>query len=267
MNKNMNKTRLTFLILLFLLFPRSIDWGQCQEAQIKEKIISAFSRKVPKEWGERVRGVRTRLNTDQKVLALTFDACGGPKRGGYNVKLIKYLENERIPAALFISGGWIDANRNIFQELTKNPLFEIENHGLNHKPCSVNGRSAYGIEGTKSVDELIDEIEENALKIQKLTGRKPRYYRPGTAYCDEIGVEVANALGYEVVNFNVLGDAGATYSKQQVKGALLNAPPSSIILMHMNHPDGETAEGLIEAISELKKMGFKFVKLSEYDLR
>jgi len=267
MNKNMNKTRLTFLILLFLFFPKSIDLGQCQEAQTKEKIVSAFSGKIPKEWGERVKGVKTKLNTDQKVLALTFDACAGLKGNGYDVKLIQYLESEKIPATLFISGRWIDANLNIFQELAKNPLFEIENHGLNHKPCSVNGRSVYGMEGTRSVDELIDEIEENAIKIQKLTSRKPRYYRPGTAYCDEIGVEVANALGYEVVNFTVRGDAGATHSKTQVKEALLNASSSSIILMHMNHPEGETAEGLMEAIPELKKMGFRFIKLSDFGLR
>jgi peptidoglycan/xylan/chitin deacetylase (PgdA/CDA1 family) len=240
----MNKTHLTFLILLFLFFPRSIDWGQCQEAQTKEKIVSAFSGKIPKEWGKRVKGVKTRLNTDQKVLALTFDACGGLKGNGYDTRLIKYLGSEKIPTTLFISGRWIDANQDIFQKLAKNPLFEIENHGLNHKPCSVNG-----------------------IKIQKLIGRKPKFYRPATAYCDEIGVEVANGLGYEVVNFNVLGDAGATYSKSQVKEALLNAPLSSIILMHMNHPEGETAEGLMEAIPELRKRGFKFVKLSEYDLR
>ena len=263
----MNKTHLTFLILLFLFSPRSIDWGQCQEAQTKEKIVSAFSGKIPKEWGKRVKGVKTRLNTDQKVLALTFDACGGFKGNGYDTRLIKYLGSEKIPTTLFISGRWIDANQDIFQKLAKNPLFEIENHGLNHKPCSVNGRSIYGIEGTRTVDELIDEIEQNGIKIQKLIGRKPKFYRPATAYCDEIGVEVANGLGYEVVNFNVLGDAGATYSKSQVKEALLNAPFSSIILMHMNHPEGETAEGLMEAIPELRKRGFKFVKLSEYDLR
>jgi peptidoglycan/xylan/chitin deacetylase (PgdA/CDA1 family) len=267
MNKNMNKTHLTFLILLFLFFPKNIDWGQCQEIQPKEKIISVFSGKIPKEWGERVKGVKTRLNTDQKVLALTFDACRGLKGNGYDAKLIKYLESERIPATLFISGRWIDKNQDIFQELAKNPLFEIESHGLNHKPCSVNGRSVYGIEGTRNVDELIDEIEQNGIKIQKLIGRKPKFYRPATAYCDEIGVEVANALGYEVVNFNVLGDAGATYSKNQVKEALLNAPLSSIILMHMNHPERETREGIIRAIPELKKRGFKFAQLSEYDLR
>jgi peptidoglycan/xylan/chitin deacetylase (PgdA/CDA1 family) len=121
--------------------------------------------------------------------------------------------------------------------------------------------------GTKSAEEIFDEIEGNALKIQSLTGRKPRYYRPATAYCDEICVEIANALGYEVVNFNVLGDAGATYSKNQVKEALLRAPPSSIVLMHMNHPESETAEGVMEAIPELKKRGVRFVRLEEYGLK
>jgi peptidoglycan/xylan/chitin deacetylase (PgdA/CDA1 family) len=151
--------------------------------------------------------------------------------------------------------------------LSKNPLFEIENHGWNHKPCSTIGLSVYGIEGTKNVGEIYDEIEMNALKILNLTGRKPKYYRPAAAYCDEICVEIANDLGCQVVNFNARGDAGATYSKKQVKEALFNAPPSSIILMHMNHPESETAEGMIEAIPELKKRGFRFVKLSEYSLR
>jgi peptidoglycan/xylan/chitin deacetylase (PgdA/CDA1 family) len=117
------------------------------------------------------------------------------------------------------------------------------------------------------VEKIFDEIEQNAIRIQNLTGRKPIYYRPGTAHSDEICVEIANALGYEVVNFSVRGDAGATYSKIQVKEALLKAWPSSIILMHMNHPEGETAEGLMEAIPELKKMGFGFVKLSECTLK
>jgi peptidoglycan/xylan/chitin deacetylase (PgdA/CDA1 family) len=264
---NKYKTILKFFILFLIFSSLGINSVQCQEIQSKKRILSTFGGRVPKEWGETVRGVKTRLNTDQKVLALTFDACGGPRSKGYDAKLIKYLESKKIPATLFMSGRWIDANQSIFQELSKNPLFEIENHGLNHKPCSANGRSVYGIEGTKGVGEIFDEIEENALKIQKLTGRKPKYYRPGTAYCDEICVGIANALGYEVINFSVLGDAGATCSKNQVKKTLLNAQPSSIILMHMNHPESEIAEGLIEAIPELKRRGFKFSKLSEYDLR
>ena len=241
--------------------------GQSQEIHTKEKILSIFTHRVPKEWGERVKGVKTRLDTDQNVLALTFDACGGPRSSGYDAILIQYLESEKIAATLFISGRWIDANPEIFKKLASHPLFEIENHGFNHKPCSAVGRSAYGIVGTKNVEEIFNELESNALKIRTLTGHKPKYYRPGTAYCDEICVTIANALGYEVVTFSVRGDAGATYSKKQVKEALWNAPPSSIILMHMNHPESETAEGLIEALPELKRRGFRFVKLSEFGLR
>jgi peptidoglycan/xylan/chitin deacetylase (PgdA/CDA1 family) len=263
----MNRKNFIVLILSLLFLLGKIESGQSQGIQTRERIVSTFSGKSPKEWGEVVKGVKTRLGTNQKVIALTFDACGGPRGSGYDAKLINYLKSEKIPATLFISGRWIDANPEIFKELAKEPLFEIENHGLNHKPCSVNGRSAYGIAGTKGVDKIFDEIEQNATKIETLTSRKPKYYRPGTAYCDEICVEVAIALGYEVVNFSVLGDAGVTYSKSQVKEALLNAPPSSIVLLHMNQPEGETAEGLIEAVPELKKRGFKFVKLSEYSLR
>ena len=230
-------------------------------------MIAKFSGRVPQEWGEAVKGVRTRLNTDQKVLALTFDACGGPKGSNYDEKLIQYLENEKIPATLFISGRWIGAHPEIIKKLSKGPLFEIENHGLNHKPCSVIGRSVYGIEGTKSVGEIYGEIELNALKILNLIGRKPKYFRPGTAYSDEVCVEIAHALGYEVVNFSVRGDAGAIYSEKEAKEALLSSAPASIVLMHMNHPEGQTAEGVMGAIPELRRRGFRFVKLSEFGLK
>jgi peptidoglycan/xylan/chitin deacetylase (PgdA/CDA1 family) len=267
MNRNRYKLHLTFSIFFLSFLLLKMGWGQSQEMQTKERIISTFTGKVPKEWGEKVRGVKTRLDTDQRVLALTFDACGGSRSLSYDAQLIKCLEKEKIPATLFISGRWMDANLRIFIELAKNPLFEIENHGLDHKPCSAIGRSAFGIEGTKGVAEIFDEIEQNAIKIQSLTGRKPKYYRPGTSYCDDICVEIANVLGYEVVNFSVLGDTGATYSKKQVKEALRRASPSSIILLHMNHPESETAEGVIEAIPELRKRGFRFVKLLEFGVR
>jgi peptidoglycan/xylan/chitin deacetylase (PgdA/CDA1 family) len=267
MDRNTCETILIFFILFIILSSLWIDQGRSQEIPTKEQIISTFSGKAPQEWGERVKGVKTRLKTDQKVLALTFDACGGPKGSGYDAKFVDFLISEAIPATLFISGKWMDANPDIFQTLVKNPLFEIENHGLNHRVCSAIGQSVYGIRGTKDVGEIYDEVELNALKILNLTGRKPRYYRPAAAYCDEICIQITNALGYEVVNFTVRGDAGATYSKTQVKETLWNARPSSIILMHMNHPEGQNTEGMVEAIPEMKKRGFRFVKLSEFGLR
>jgi len=258
---------LKFLIYVLLFSLWTIESAQPQETRTREQMIAKFSGRVPYEWGEVVRGVKTRLNTDRKVLAFTFDACGGPRGLAYDEKLIQFLENEKTPATLFVSGKWIDAHPEIIKKLSRNPLFEIENHGLNHKPCSAIGRSAHGIKGTKNVGEIFDEIELNALRIQSMTGRKSKYFRPGTAYSDEVCVEIANALGYDVVNFRVRGDAGATYSKKQVEETLLHSAPASIILMHMNQPQGQTAQGIMQAIPELKKHGFRFVKVSDFGLK
>lgn len=233
----------------------------------KEKVVAEFSGRTPKEWGETVTGVKTRLATDDRVIALTLDACGSANGKGFDAALINYLQREKIPATLFINARWIDANRELFLRLAANPLFEIGNHGLLHKPASVNGRSVYGIDGTKDVAELVDEIELNTVKIRELTGKTPRWYRCGTAFYDEVAVAVIKRLGYEAVGFNVLGDAGATYDKDQVREALEKAGPGAIVIMHMNHPEGQTAAGTLAALPELKKRGFRFVKLSDYELR
>ncbi|HEX9022509.1 MAG TPA: polysaccharide deacetylase family protein [Geobacteraceae bacterium] len=234
---------------------------------LKKEIVAEFSGKSPRQWGETVSGVRTRLATGERVIALTLDACGSPKGKGFDARLIGYLEREKIPATLFINSRWIDANRDLFLRLAANPLFEIGNHGLLHRPASVNGRSVYGINGTRDVAELVDEIELNARKIEELTGKRPRYYRSGTAYYDEVAVSVANRLGSEVIGFDVLGDAGATYTAAQVKEALEKAAPGAIVIMHMNHPESGTAAGVMAAVPEIRKRGFRFVKLSDYELK
>jgi peptidoglycan/xylan/chitin deacetylase (PgdA/CDA1 family) len=137
---------------------------------------------------------------------------------------------------------------------------------LNHLPCSVNGKSAYNIKGTCSVAEVIAEIIGNDQKIKSLSNCTPCYYRSGTDYYDEVAVNIASDLGYQAVGYSVLGDAGATYTREQVKKALLDARAGSIVIFHFNHPEGETAEGIMDAIPILEKNGFRFVKLSTFPL-
>jgi hypothetical protein len=60
-----------------------------------------------------------------------------------------------------------------------------------------------------------------------------------------------------------LGDAGATFSSQQVKKALLSARPGSIIICHMNHPTSGTAQGVIDAVPVLIARGYSFVALKD----
>ena len=195
-----------------------------------------------------------------------MDACGSPHGMGYDEKLINFLEQENIPATLFINARWINKNLSTLKKLSLNPLFEIANHGLEHKPASVNGKSIYGLNGTNSVEGLVDEIELNARKIESITHKRPKYFRSGTAYYDEIAVKIANDLDHEVIGFSILGDAGATFSAKKVEETFLKAKGGEIIIVHFNHPNSGTRTGMINAIKELKNKGFKFVKLSDYSL-
>jgi peptidoglycan/xylan/chitin deacetylase (PgdA/CDA1 family) len=257
-----------FAILLLLVVTTLLTAAPAEDIQnLSNRIAQEFSGKKPNEWGENVSGVRTRLATEEKVLALTLDACGSPKGKGVDLKLLEYLTQQQIPATLFMNARWIDANPELFKQLAANPLFEIANHGMWHKPASVNGRSIYGIDGTKDTRELVQEIELNARKIEEITGKRTRYYRSGTAYYDEYAVQISQQLGHEVIGFSVLGDAGATFSAAQVKTALLGSKAGDIIIAHMNHPKAGTGPGIMAAVPELKKRGFRFVKLSDYPLR
>lgn len=102
--------------------------------------------------------------------------------------------------------------------------------------------------------------------VRELTGIEMTLFRSGTAYYDEVAVQLAQELGYDVVNFDILGDAGATFTSAQVKQALLSAKPGSIVLLHMNQPQSGTAEGVKQAIPILLAQGYKFVLLQDQEL-
>jgi peptidoglycan/xylan/chitin deacetylase (PgdA/CDA1 family) len=263
----MLRTLSALLVLLLAASPAMSSDMQPTLESLKHEISARFYGIKPAQWGERVSGVRTRLATGEKVIALTLDACGSAGGKAVDSRLMDFLVHERIPATLFINARWIDANPELFRRLAANPLFEIANHGLRHKPASVSGRSIYGIQGTRDAAELVDEIELNARKIETVTGKRPKLYRSGTAYYDEVAVEISRALGHEVAGFSILGDAGATYTAAQVTAALYGATAGDVIICHMNHPESGTGAGIMAAVPELKRRGFSFVRMSDYPLR
>jgi len=237
-------------------------------AQEAAALTGTFGAEQPKLWAENLPGIVRYLDyppADRKI-ALTLDACGS-KNDGYDRELLDFLAAEKIPATLFVNARWIDKNPQVFKALADNPNFDIENHGLHHLPASVNGRSAYGLKGTASVDALVEEVEVERLKIAELTGESPGYFRSGTAFYDEVAVKVIHRLGQKIAGFSVLGDAGATYTAAQIERTLALVQANDIIIAHMNHPERQTAEGLIPALKALKDEGFRFVTLRDAPTR
>ncbi len=236
---------------------------------LRVKIISEFPNARPGRWGEFVRGVDEDIDTNVKILALTFDACGTKYGDGYNKRLVAYLRQEQLPATIFVTGLWIDANPDTFASLASDTLFEIENHGLEHRPCSVCGETEYGIKGTLNVGDAVDEIERNNRKITKLTGRRPVFFRSSTAFCDEECAKVAGQLSTTIISYDILsGDAVPhTPAREIADNILHDARDGAIVIMHVNHPESYTLEALQIAIPELRRRGFSFVRLMHHRLK
>ncbi len=235
---------------------------------LKSKIVKEFALSKAGSWGEFVPGIDERLSTKNKIIAFTFDACGGKNGNGYDKELIDYLRDERIHATLFISGKWIDSQFTMFLDLCHDSLFEIENHGFNHWPCSFSGESAYGIKGTSGVEDAFDEIEANARKIEAITSHRPRFYRSATAFMDEACVSMAARLGITSVSYQVLSGDAVPYTPEKVieDNVIRNIKPGAIVIMHLNHPEWNTKEAIEKIVPKLREMGYTFVWLKDFEL-
>ncbi|MFF3904727.1 polysaccharide deacetylase family protein [Streptomyces sp. NPDC001848] len=232
-------------------------------AVTRAEIVARYGHTVPHSWGFDGPGVVHALPKGRREIALTFDACGGRGGSGYDKALIDFLRRREVPATLFINSRWIDANPALFRRLAAEPLFEIANHGTRHRPLSVTGRSAYGIPGTRDAGEVYDEIAGNRARLTRLLGAPPRFFRSGTAYCDDVAARIVTDLGERFASFSVNGDGGATFTPEQVRTTVASAPGGSIVICHMNHPEGGTARGIAAAVPKLLASGHTFVRLSD----
>ena len=263
---NLKFSSIRYLILVPHLLVSAWCLAQKPDAEyekVKAAMVAKFQNALPGKFGSYVKGVAEVIVTDEKILALTFDACGGPHGNGYDEELLVWLRSQKIQATLFVGGLWIDAHPDLMKVLAHDTLFEIENHGLRHRPCSINGQSRYGIHGTENVGQAVDEIELNARKILQITHRKPVFFRSATATTDEACGQIARELGEQIISYSVLsGDAIGGTSTEVIRDNIVKkAHNGAIVLMHMNHPEWNGYEALREAIPHLREMGYTFVKL------
>lgn len=266
-----------FLVLILGLLLGLASSGECvnklpadSETEdyrlLKEIILTEFSGEIPHEWGNAIPGVRTQLKTEEKTIAIALDVCDMTAKGE-DQKLIRFFDAESVPVTLSVCGEWIDKNRAVLKQLAVNSLFEIANSGLVHRPCSVTGKSAAGMRGTRNIEDVFTEIEKNARKIEAVTGLLPIYYRSGAGFYDEVAVRIAKALGYEVIGSKLFLSQEGPLNKQQLLEIFQTAPAGAIAVLEAGFFKSATSDDLIDTIRKLKVKGFKFVKLSDYPFK
>jgi peptidoglycan-N-acetylglucosamine deacetylase len=210
--------------------------------------------------------------TDQKVVALTFDADMTPRMSNelqtgriaswYNEKVIATLREQRVPATLFLAGLWIERYPAVTQDLSADPLFEIGNHSYSHpgfrSPC-------YGLGSIRKSNQAA-EVQKTEALLKEYTRSYQKYFRfPGL--CFGAGeVETIEAQGYTVIGGDVYaGDGFEKSASRIVSNVVVHVRPGSVVILHIhggpNAP--ETAHALPDIIKQLRRRGYAFVKVSD----
>jgi peptidoglycan-N-acetylglucosamine deacetylase len=216
-------------------------------------ILFGFGFLMGDRYGESIAVLNKRMVPIYKVdrndnkISITLDGTWGDS---YTEKLLEIFEKNDIRVSFFFAGYWLEKYPNLVKKIASLG-HDIGNHTYTHPHCN-----------SISVKDLEKELQDTSKLIEKLTGKKPRFFRPPFGEYNNQVIKVANNLSYQVIQWSIDShdwqDPGIDYIVNRV---LDKTGSGDIILMHNNAPD--TPEALEKIIPELKKRGFKIVPLSE----
>lgn len=196
------------------------------------------------------------LPTRDKVVALTFDACEGQgKPAWFDRSILATLEAEKLPFTIFATGLFAERNKDELARLAKLPQVEIENHSFDH-PQHMEKLEPAGIAA---------EIDDADRIIGAITGRKPTYFRFPAGNYDAATLAAVEASGHKVVHWSwASGDPAKGLEPARLKSWVLGRTrPGDILIFHINGRAPATGQVLPEVVADLRRRGFRFVRLDE----
>ncbi len=217
------------------------------------------------QWGERTKGVVRRVKMQHdgtRTLFLTVNAYINN-----NPAIVESLTANNVKATFFVSGYFARRHADVVKQWSYSPLFDIQNLGHRSHSLASQGQVIYNVNGTKNVQEALNEVTAGAASIAAITGKTPLYYRSATGYTDNVAVAAVNAKGFKVIGYDAVTDGGGSLSSEQIKNNILNAASGSIIVISINADHPNIAKGLQAALDEInaKQLPVKFEKLSDYE--
>ena len=241
----------------------NISWNIPYVGQKLEDIATTITRQYPslraKSMEFQPAGIQKKItfpsSSSAKNLCLTINGCGP---FGSDGALFQLLQKEKIPTTFFLSSTWTVKHKKDFSSIEKEPLFTIQAHGKKHLPLSLKGEHANGVRGTDSILAIVREVEGNARDIQRLTNKRPQWYRGAFGMYDKgIIPVIAKELSLPFVGYSL--DANVA-TANDIVAKLLTAKSGDIIRLRFSNGN-QLSEALAVAIPQLRAQGFSFVPL------
>ncbi len=197
-----------------------------------------------------------RLPGRDKLVALTFDACEGPRAPAwFDSSVLAVLEAEKVPFTVFVTGLFARRNADELARLARSPLVEVENHSFDH-PQHMERLDAAAIRR---------QIGDTDRSVEDITGRRPRFFRFPAGNHDGAALATVEATGHKVVHWSFAsGDPspGLT-SAHLTEWVLSRIRPGAILIFHINGRAPATGTALPAILAELRQRGYRFVRLDE----
>lgn len=193
-------------------------------------------------------------------VALTFDACMGKA----DERILQALIDHHIRATIFVTARWLKYNSQAIAQIKAHPeLFEVENHGMRHVPAVDVPVTVFGLAAAGSAPAVQTEVDGGTAAIEKIFGSRPTWFRGATGKYTERSEAQIQKLNYRIAGYSVLGDGGASFSKQKAASTIGNAKDGDVIVAHINQPKKPAGLGVVEGILKLKAAGFIFLRLQD----
>lgn len=186
-----------------------------------------------------------RVDTDEKVVALTFDDGPTP---AYTPVILNILATHNVKATFFLTGDEITRNHGQAMQIY-NAGHAIGNHSFTHPRMIFIG-----------ADEVAHQVDDTTKAIRTLGYEDEIFFRPPYGKKLYTLPKHLEQQGIKSITWDVeaeLGDDIAAYTIENTK-------PGSIILLHVMYKSRETSREAVPWIIEgLKEKGYNFKTIPE----
>jgi len=202
-----------------------------------------------------VAGELVRLQTRQRVVALTFD--GGGNADGAKA-ILATLRRDDVPATFFLTGHFSRAYPAIARAIGRR--YVVANHTVDHPHLTALPNAA-----------VRGEIVHANVQISRATGRDTRpLFRFPYGDRDTRTLAICNRLGYVSVRWTVDTWGWMGRARQSVPGAIRRVEdglvPGEIVLMHLGSARDRSmidTAALSAIIRAVRRRGYRFVTLRD----